>query len=193
MPAVPTSRRRILAAASLLPALSLSAEDKNATPAEVLGPFYKKGAPNAKRLRSAQGPGLPLTVSGQVFNTRGDRVPEATVELWHADHSGHYDTQGFNFRAKLTPNEKGIYEVETIMPGSYPDRPAQHIHYLISAPGHKTLVTQAYFSTDPFFDGDPFKNYKKRNIVRHPDLIRPVTLHANQSASIAFDIVLERL
>jgi protocatechuate 3,4-dioxygenase beta subunit len=119
-------------------------------------------------------------------------VPEATVELWHADHAGHYDTQGYQFRAKLKPNDKGLYEVETIMPGSYPDRPAQHIHYLISAPGHRTLVTQAYFATDPFFEGDPKKNYRKNNIVRHPDLIRPVKL-ANQAAAIEFDIVLEKL
>jgi catechol 1,2-dioxygenase len=193
MAAIHTSRRSLLAAASLLPAFQLSAEDKNATPSEVLGPFYKKGAPNAKRLRAAQGPGMPLAVKGSVFNTKGDKLPEATVELWHADHAGVYDTQGFNFRAKLRPNEQGVYEVETIMPGSYVDRPAQHIHYLISAPGHKTLVTQAYFSTDPFFEGDPVKNYKKRGIVRHADLVRPVTLHPDNSAAIQFDIILERL
>ena len=47
------------------------------------------------------------------------------------------------------------------MPGHYADRPAQHIHYLIAAPGHKTLITQAYFATDPFFEGNPEKNWKK--------------------------------
>lgn len=165
-----------------------AAESKHATPSEVLGPFFKKGAPDAKLLRKPGAPGQPLQVRGTVYNTRGDVVPEARVDFWHADDHGDYDTQGFNFRTKLKPNAKGLYEVETIMPGHYPDRPAQHIHYLITAPGHKTLVTQAYFASDPFFEGDPKKNYKKRNIVSDPDLIRPVVDNAMQ-----FDIVLERL
>jgi protocatechuate 3,4-dioxygenase beta subunit len=84
--------------------------------------------------------------------------------------------------------------VETIMPGHYDDRPAQHIHYLISAPGHKTLVTQVYFATDPFFEGDPDKNYKKRGIAENRELVRPVTLYETGTprAAVNFDIVLEK-
>ena len=81
-------------------------------------------------------------------------------------------------------------------PGHYDDRPAQHIHYLISAPGHKTLITQAYFATDPFFEGDADKNFKKRGIVSNRELIRPVTLieaPGQPRASIQFDICLETL
>jgi protocatechuate 3,4-dioxygenase beta subunit len=193
-------RRKMLMASALAPlALGLEGNtesgSKDATPSEVLGPFYKKGAPATAKMRETNGRGIPLKVTGNVWNTKGSLVEGATVELWHADHSGNYDTQGFKFRAKLSPNDKGIYEVDTIMPGSYPDRPAQHIHYLISAPGHKTLVTQAYFATDPFFEGNPAKNYKKRNIVRNFDLVRPVMLDEKDGVivtSIRFDIVLEK-
>jgi catechol 1,2-dioxygenase len=192
-------RRKMILASALTPlaplAFGFENSSKDATPSEVLGPFYKRGAPLNGKLRAGNGPGIPLKVVGNVWNTEGKLVEGAVVELWHADHGGNYDTQGFNFRAKVAPNDSGVYEVETIMPGSYPDRPAQHIHYLISAPGHKTLVTQAYFATDPFFEGDPAKNYKKRNIVRHPDLVRPVTLTEKNGAtqtSIRFDIVLEQ-
>lgn len=81
------------------------------------------------------------------------------------------------------------------MPGHYPDRPAPHIHYLIAAPGHKTLITQLYFATDPFFEGDPDKNYHKRSIAGHRELVRPVVLYEEPNAAhaaVEFDICLER-
>ncbi|HBY60072.1 MAG TPA: hypothetical protein DEH78_09630, partial [Solibacterales bacterium] len=138
---------------------------------------------------------FPLRVIGKVVNTRGEKVPEARVDFWHADHAGLYDLQGYRFRSKLALPESAEYTVETILPGHYPDRPAQHIHYLISAPGHRTLITQAYFATDPYFDGDPDRNYAKRGIVSHRELVRPVKLfeQGTPRAEITFDICLEKL
>jgi protocatechuate 3,4-dioxygenase beta subunit len=165
------------------------------TPADVLGPFFRKGAPNQRTLRQAGEPGFPLLVSGRVVNSQGQLVEGAAVDLWHADHAGRYDTRGYKFRTKVTPDAKGDYTVETILPGHYSDRPAQHIHYLISAPGHKPLITQAYFATDPFFEGDPVKNWNKRGIAANRDLILPVKLFegpAAPRAEIRFDIVLEK-
>jgi len=170
--------------------------EKNArkpTPSEVLGPFFKKGAPNVSTLRHPGAPGFPLRVSGKVYNTRGDAVEGAQVELWHADHAGRYDVVGYKYRAKLAVAKGTEYAVETIMPGHYDDRPAQHIHYMISAPGHKTLVTQIYFATDPFFEGDVDKNYRKRNIAENRELVRPVTLYevGTPRIAVSFDLVLE--
>lgn len=165
------------------------------TSAEVLGPFFRKGAPNMKTLRGAGDPGFPLQVVGKVLNTKGQLVAGATVDFWHADHAGRYDTKGYKFRTKVTPDGKGEYNVDTIFPGHYEDRPAQHIHYLIAAPGHKTLITQAYFATDPFFEGDPAKNWNKRGIAHNRELVLPVKLFegpAAPRAEIRFDIVLEK-
>ena len=164
------------------------------TPAEVLGPFFKKGAPNTPRLHKPGDPGFPLRVVGRVLNTRGEKIPGAHVDVWHADHAGLYDIQGYRYRAKVEIGEASDYTLETIMPGHYPDRPAQHIHYLITAPGHRTLITQAYFATDPFFEGDPDKHYAKRGIVSHRELVRPVRLfeQGTPHAEITFDIVLEK-
>jgi protocatechuate 3,4-dioxygenase beta subunit len=166
----------------------------NPTPAEVLGPFYKKNAPDMPRLHKPGDPGFPLRVAGKVLNTRGEKAYGAKIEVWQANHLGLYDTQGFSYRAGILTGEKGEYALETIMPGHYPDRPAQHIHYMISAPGHRTLITQAYFATDPFFEGDPMKNYRKRNMVSDPKLIRPVKLFEEGAphAEITFDIILEK-
>ena len=165
------------------------------TPRDVLGPFFKKGAPNSRTLHTPGSPGFPLRVAGKVSNTRGEKVPGARIEMWQADHAGLYDLEGFRYRAALITEEASEYAVETILPGHYDDRPAQHIHYMISAPGHKTLITQAYFATDPFFEGNPDKNFGKRSIVSHRDLVRTVTLieaPGTPRAAITFDICLEK-
>ena len=133
--------------------------------------------------------------SGKVLNTRGDVVRNAQIEVWQADHQGHYDVQGYRYRAKLTPDASAGYQFETVMPGHYPDRVAQHIHYIVSAPGHKPLVTQLYFATDPVFEGDPERNFKRDPLVGAPVLIRPVTLFSDAQplrAAVDFQICLER-
>ena len=71
------------------------------TPADVLGPFYRKGAPNVRVLRRQGDAGTPLRVVGTVWNTRGDVVPNASVDLWHADYFGEYDLVGYRFRARI--------------------------------------------------------------------------------------------
>jgi protocatechuate 3,4-dioxygenase beta subunit len=167
------------------------------TAAEVLGPFYRKGSPEQRSLRAAGDAGFPLQVSGRVTDAQGKLIEGASVELWHADHHGHYDTKGYKYRAKIGVDAKGEYALSTVLPGHYADRPAQHIHYLITAPGHRTLITQAYFATDPFFEGDLSKHWNKRGIVHNRELILPVTLYEGQGgesarAGIRFDIVLEK-
>src|SRR5882724_3611764 len=135
--AVPMAETRLLAL--------MQEGERNArkpTPSEVLGPFFKKGAPNVSVLRQPGDPGFALRVTGKVMNTRGEQVEGAKIDMWQTNHAGRYDVVGYRYRAKLAVPTSGDYTVETVMPGHYDDRPAQHIHYLISAPGHKTLVTQ---------------------------------------------------
>jgi protocatechuate 3,4-dioxygenase beta subunit len=165
------------------------------TPTEVLGPFFKKGAPNATNLRAPGDAGFPLRVAGKVWNTRGDKVPGAIVEMWQADAEGRYDVKGYRYRTKLQMEASAEYNVETVMPGHYSDRPAQHIHYMITAPGHRPLVTQIYFATDPWFEGDPDKNYGKRSLVTNRELVRPVKLFEGPGTprvEVIFDICLEK-
>jgi protocatechuate 3,4-dioxygenase beta subunit len=157
------------------------------TPWNELGPFYKRQAPHTAALRRPGDPGLPVTVRGQVFDTRGNTLPGANVEVWQTDHSGLYDIDGYRYRA--------MYLCDSVMPGHYPDRVCQHIHYLISAPGHKPLITQLYFATDPVFEGDPDRNYTRDPLVLSRELVRPVMLTGDPKAihaAVNFEIVLER-
>jgi protocatechuate 3,4-dioxygenase beta subunit len=133
-----------------------------------------------------------------VLDTRGDVLPNATIEIWQADHSGYYDIDGYRYRGKLPVDASGQYRFETVMPGHYPDRSrvCQHVHYLVTAPGHKTLVTQLYFATDPAFEGDPQKNFSRDPVIRTPELIRPVLLTGEPEAihaEVRFELCLERL
>lgn len=169
------------------------------TPHEAFGPLFLKGAPNQRVLRAPGDPGIPLKVSGRVLNTEGQVVEAAVVDFWQADHRGLYDTHGYRYRTRFTPGEGGEYGIDTVIPGHYPDRPAQHLHYMVAAPGHRTLVTESYFATDPFFEGNIDRNWNKRGIAGHKQMILPVSLFEDASsdiqsthAAITLDIVLQK-
>jgi protocatechuate 3,4-dioxygenase beta subunit len=166
------------------------------TPSNELGPFYKKQAPRVASLIVPGDPGLPLHVAGEIVDTRGERVPGALLEIWHADHKGLYDLDGYRYRAALAAAAASDYGFTTVMPGHYPGRVAQHIHYRVSAPGHRTLITQLYFATDPAFEGNPDKNLGKDPLVKSRELVRPVTLAGDPGATraeVRFDLCLERV
>ncbi len=169
---------------------------RKATPWNEIGPFYKRLAPNTAHLRAPNDPGLPLAVGGQVFDTRGNPLAGATIEIWQADHRGLYDLDGYRYRASLRSDTVGAYAFDSTMPGHYPARVCQHIHYVVTAPGHKPLITQLYFATDPVFDGDPDRNYSRDPLVLSRELVRPVTLSGDPKviqAHVNFDVVLEQL
>jgi protocatechuate 3,4-dioxygenase beta subunit len=165
------------------------------TPSNMLGPFYKKRSPDATNLRAPRDPGLPLAVSGVVYSEKGSVIPDASIEVWQTDHLGHYDLEGYRYRAKLRPDAAGKYGFTSVMPGHYPDRVCQHIHYLVQAPGHKPLITQLYFATDPVFEGDPARNFMRDPVIETAELIRPVTLTGDPKdvhAAVRFELVLAR-
>ena len=212
MKTYPVTRRDVLmkcaAMGSLVLAPSLSLAEsvamwerqerasKKPTPPNDIGPFYKGQAPQTSHLRAPGDPGLPLAVSGLVVSTNGEALPHSTVEVWQADHLGHYDLKGYRYRATITADDSGKYSFDTVMPGHYPGRVGQHIHYVVKAPGHKPLTTQLYFATDPAFGGDPDHNYRRDPLLHTRELIRPVTIAGDPKeiqALVNFEIVLERL
>lgn len=173
-------------------------ELRKPTPPNPLGPFYKRLTPVNNILRAPGDPGLPLTLSGQVVDTRGVIVPDATIEIWQTNYQGLYDLDGYRYRGKQKIGTSGAYSFESVIPGHYPDktRVCQHVHYLVIATGHKPLVTQLYFASDPAFDGDPQKNYARDPLIQTPDLIRPVVLTGEPNelhAKVRFELCLECL
>ena len=168
---------------------------RSPTPWNEIGPFYKREAPNVADLRGSGDKGLPLSVTGRVFDTRGQSIEGAKIEIWQADDAGLYDLDGYKYRASLTADKTGAYGFGSIMPGHYPARVCQHIHYLVTAPGCKALTTQLYFGTDPAFGGDPARNFTKDPLIQSVELVRPVKMTkspAGNRAEVTFELVLER-
>jgi len=140
--------------------------------------------------------GMPVAVRGRVFDTRGNLIQAAQIEIWQANHQGHYDLDGYRHRAALKSDASGSYAFDSIIPGHYPARVCQHIHYIVRAPGCRPLTTQLYFATDPVFDGDPALNYSRHPVLLDRELVRPVMLKGDPGdviAAVTFELVLARL
>ena len=105
------------------------------TRADSLGPFYEPDAPE----RDSTGQGL--TISGIVRSARDcHALGGARIEWWSANPHGDYDAA---HRATQQARTDGQYHYATDFPGRYPGRPP-HVHVRVTAPGHRTLVTQVY-------------------------------------------------
>jgi len=131
------------------------------TTTDILGPFYRPGAPMRSNLIPAGSKGDVLRLSGVVFKTDG-RTPlgDALVEAWQCDENEHYDNTSdeFIFRGAVKTDKGGNYNFKTIVPVPYEAvagvwRPA-HIHLRISSADHQDLITQIYFKGDEYLSKD---------------------------------------
>jgi protocatechuate 3,4-dioxygenase beta subunit len=124
------------------------------------GPFYTVGAPtiNDGLFVDENEFGQRMIISGRVMNLDCTEViPNAIIDIWHANDAGAYDNEGYNLRGKITTNSEGFYLFETIKPGKYLNGAAyrpSHIHFKITPPGFSEITTQLYFTGDVDIPGD---------------------------------------
>ncbi len=185
----------------------LAGQGCRATAGDILGPYYRFGAPFLARLAGPDEPGERLVVGGRVLS--GDcrtPLPNALVEVWQANGAGQYDTQTpgnytdkgrFHLRGMLYTDALGRYRIETVMPGRYPvppnlpgleqyagiTRPA-HIHFRVMEALHVPVTLQLYFAGDPYIAQDPWAS-------AHPDNVIALATDG-EGLSGGFDIVLAR-
>lgn len=179
-----------------------------ATESSVLGPFYVSGAPSlAFNADLAPGEGPGVIVSGVVTNTVGDPLPHALLDVWQTAPNGLYHVQDdqqeeFHLCGKIRTDERGRYRFRTLKPVSYPIptdgpvgalledlgrhpyRPA-HIHFMVSAPDYKPVVTQIFTEGDSYIDSDAVFGVKKSLVVGY----QPV----GEEWTVNYDFVLEPL
>jgi catechol 1,2-dioxygenase len=166
----------------------------------ILGPYHRSGAPFRGKVTPILAPGDPLLVRGRVwsFDTKAP-IPYATVDVWQADANGRYDNDDpasppkpgvYLNRARMITDEQGFYEYESVRPGRYQLGPGSwrtsHIHYRVTARGHKTLVTQMFFPDDTMNKQDGFIK---------ESLIAPTTRYKIAKSAFwlsTFDIVLAK-
>lgn len=170
-------------------------KDSRATESTVFGPFFLEGSPEVLNGEALPGdaPGHPLFISGTVTSVEGAPISGALIEVWEADQQGRYDVeylaQGSAGRGHLYSDELGRYSVWCVKPSYYsiptdgpvgkllflcnrsPMRPA-HVHFKVSAPGYKTLVTHIFENGDPYIDCDAVFGVKTsliRDFHHHTD------------------------
>ena len=164
--------------------LRMDAEDAEAglsggTPRTIEGPLYVAGAPLSEgeaRIDDGTEPGEVMWLTGQVRDTNGEPIAGAIVDLWHANTQGGYSyfdtTQSeFNLRRRIKTDSQGRYRARSIVPSGYgcpPGSPTQqvldllgrhgqrpaHIHFFVSAPGHRHLTTQINLAGDKYVHDD---------------------------------------
>lgn len=188
----------------------------DATESTVFGPFFVEGSPEIPIGGDmAQGAkGSPCFVSGRVAGTDGAPVPGARIEVWESDEDGFYDVQyeggGTQGRAHLFAAEDGTYSFWGVTPspypipydgpvgrmlermGRHPYRPA-HLHFKVTAPGYRTLVTHIFVPGSDYLDSDAVFGVKESLIVPF-DEHGPGHAHGRDLdgpwTSAVFDIVL---
>ncbi len=130
---------------------------------DILGPFYRAEAPFRTALNVLNELGTPILIRGTVLSNTDctTPLPNAIVDVWHADDEGRYDTTSsdYKFRGRMTTDEQGQYEFMSILPARYDNggqlRP-RHIHFRVQTAQHEGLVTQLYFAGDEFIAADPW-------------------------------------
>jgi catechol 1,2-dioxygenase len=116
------------------------------------GPYYKEGAPLKNVIETE---GETLTITGTIFNSKdcSSPVSNATIDIWHCDSHGQYDSDGYKCRGAVKSDNNGRYSFKTIFPPSYGSRP-RHIHFKVRAEGFNELTSQIYFKGDPNIQND---------------------------------------
>lgn len=165
----------VLGLSSLVDMINSSEE---ATSSSVLGPFHVSGAPplpyGGDMKRGYGGP--MLLAEGTIRDPDGTPIPGAQLDIWQTAPNGLYASQDaeqdtYSFHGLMTVGDDGRYAFTTVKPveytvpsdgpvgdilracGRHPWRPS-HLHYIVTAPGYKSLVTEIFPDDDPYLDQD---------------------------------------
>ena len=149
------------------------------TPRAIEGPLYVAGAPTTQvetRLDEGEPKGELFVMEGQVLDTEGKPVANAMMDVWHANEVGGYShffpgMKPYELRRRIETDAQGNYRFRSFLPPGYgipPNSPTSelfealgrhgkrpaHIHFLVVAPGLRTLTTQINIPGDSYIDDD---------------------------------------
>lgn len=185
------------------------------TATAILGPFWRKDAPprpmGASVVLNEIPDGDHAWLHGGVCDAAtGKPIAGAELDVWHTAPNGLYEQQDpaqpeYNLRGRFVTGADGAFELYCLRPTSYPipyDGPAgeliqlldrhpmrpAHIHFIVSAPGYRSLVTQIFDRRDEHITDDSVFAVKDSLIVEF------VPLEGNPKAQyeLAYDFKLVR-
>lgn len=184
------------------------------TSSSVLGPFHSVGAPllpvggDLKKNND----GATVVVEGFVKDTEGNPIQGAVIELWQTAQNGLYYSQDseqedFNLCCSMKTGSDGRYALTTVKPAPYkvpddgpvgelfratgrtPWRPS-HLHFIVQADGHRSLVTEVFANGDPYLDRDAVFGVREdliMNYVESSDLnALPEDLEVGRDVTLPF-------
>lgn len=184
------------------------------TETSLLGPFFREQAPELALgesiARVSKGPEIMLF--GRVADAQGRGVAGAWVDVWQTDAEGMYDLQAHDpsvmeMRGRVRCDDDGNYSIRTLRPLGYSIpmdgpvgelvskqarhgfRPA-HIHFLVTSPGYRDLVTALYFADDAHVDSDTVFGVSSSLVVSPATDLPGAPVPG--LASIHYDFVLSR-
>ncbi|HWA47841.1 MAG TPA: dioxygenase [Dongiaceae bacterium] len=150
---------------------------EEATHTSLLGPFFRENTPKfeAGAQISKHDTSKEIVLWGRITDAAGKPLPNAQVTVWQTASDGRYDIQTnadeTDCRGIFTSDAQGNYLLRSVQPKGYyipmdgpvggmisaqrrhGMRPA-HIHFLISAPGYRELVTALYMEGDEHLEDD---------------------------------------
>ncbi|MDH3244065.1 MAG: catechol 1,2-dioxygenase [Saprospiraceae bacterium] len=164
------------------------------TTTDILGPFYRPNAPKRSDLVIPGLPGDIVMLKGRVLHDDcKTALSGAKVELWHCSAEEIYDNESddYNYRGTTYADADGNYHFRTQMPVPYDAgggmyRPA-HFHMMISGEGYQNLVTQLYFTGDPWLTKD-----RSSNAANAKSRILDVQNDDSGRLMVPFDIVMQK-
>ncbi|MDX1900021.1 catechol 1,2-dioxygenase, partial [Pseudomonas aeruginosa] len=128
------------------------------------------------RMDDGRDPGTVMFLQGRVSGPDGQPLAGAIVDVWHANTQGTYSyfdssQSEYNLRRRIRTDADGRYRARSIVPSGYgcpSDGPTQelldrlgrhgqrpaHIHFFVSAPGHRHLTTQINLAGDRYLWDD---------------------------------------
>jgi len=197
----------------------------DATSSSVLGPFHVSGAPplavGGDMKRDFGGP--LLLAEGVIRDTDGNPIAGAEIDIWQTAPNGLYASQDeeqdkFSFHGLMTVGDDGRYAFTTVKPveytvptdgpagdflracGRHPWRPS-HLHYIVKAPGYRTLVTEIFPDDDPYLDQDTVfgvrddlvMTYHKKSASEFPEGMVLSGTITEPFLSVKFDVTLAKI
>ncbi|MBO9425887.1 hypothetical protein J7444_14205 [Labrenzia sp. R4_1] len=148
------------------------------TSSSVLGPFHITGSPPLPIGGDLRGDFKEqvLLAQGIVRDMDGNPIEGAELDIWQTAPNGLYSSQDpdqdtYSFHGIQTTGADGRYAFTSVKPVSYtvpsdgpvgdilrasgrhPWRPS-HLHYIVTAPGFRPLVTEIFPDDDPYLDED---------------------------------------
>ena len=153
---------------------------EGSTEPTVFGPFHVEGAPQREMgdsiITDPMEADHEVTYVGRVLGLDGTPINGATLDVWETASNGFYDVQDsgqtpMNMRGIYTTGSDGQYKIKGIRPVPYQipgDGPAGdllfengrhnwrpgHMHFVVAAPGHKTVITHLFDAASDYLDSD---------------------------------------